>query len=565
MKFFTKYKIEIFAVLVIIVAFFASRLYNILGLPIFTDEAIYIRWAQIANQDANWRFISLTDGKQPSFVWFAIVVMRFVSDPLLAGRLVSVAAGFFTMVGLFFVGRELFRSNRIGIVSSFLYVVFPMGLVYDRMALYDSLVGMFAVWAFYFASLLVKKVRLDVALVLGMVIGGGVLTKTNAFFSLPLLLFSTILFDWKNPAWKSRLLKLLFYMLIVFGLSMIFYSVLRLSPFFHIIAEKNAMFAYPLKEWLEHPTEYFLSNTWGLFDWLITYFTLPLFLLVISAFLITRNIGRKQALTALALLGAALLTVGTLNVMWHFRLVPIRIPLFIPYVYFLPFLVAICISVFRKYPFWKEKILLVLWFIVPFVYLAFFGKTIYPRFIFFMVILLLPLAAFSLSLLYQNIKRRKLLRIVLLAFLILPLWADYKILTDFATAPLPAQDLRQYNNDWPAGGGVKEAVEFFRRESERGKIFIATQGTFGLMPYAFEIYLVNNPNIEIKGYWPITENIPAEVVGKSKKMPTYFVFYQPCEICKEIGIAPSAWNAGLVRQYKKPIPKRRLSIYRIQP
>ena len=89
---FFKKKSLIFFGLGIIILFFITRFYNILGLPIFTDEAIYVRWAQIASNDANWRFISLTDGKQPMFVWIAMVLMKFISDPLLAGRIVSVAA-----------------------------------------------------------------------------------------------------------------------------------------------------------------------------------------------------------------------------------------------------------------------------------------------------------------------------------------------------------------------------------------------------------------------------------------------------------------------------------------
>ena len=67
------------------ILYFATRLYNILDLQMFTDEAIYTRWSQIARFDANWRFISLTDGKQPSFVWINMVIMRLVDDPLLAG------------------------------------------------------------------------------------------------------------------------------------------------------------------------------------------------------------------------------------------------------------------------------------------------------------------------------------------------------------------------------------------------------------------------------------------------------------------------------------------------
>src|SRR3989344_604539 len=143
MAFFKTYKRELLIFGALILLYLFTRLYNILSLPIFTDEAIYIRWSQIARQDPNWRFISLTDGKQPMFVWIAMILMRFITDPLLAGRFVSVIAGLGTTIGMFFLGRELFKNKWIGLLCSFLYVIYPMALVYDRLALYDSLVGMF--------------------------------------------------------------------------------------------------------------------------------------------------------------------------------------------------------------------------------------------------------------------------------------------------------------------------------------------------------------------------------------------------------------------------------------
>ena len=45
------------------------------------------------------------------------------------------------------------------------------------------------------------------------------------------------------------------------------------------------------------------------------------------------------------------------------------------------------------------------------------------------------------------------------------------------------------------------------------------------MPFALEMYLVDNKNITIKGYWPV-DNISKEVLDRAKKMPTYYVFYQ---------------------------------------
>src|SRR3989344_7406580 len=62
--------------------FFASRLFNLTIIPIFTDEAIYLRWAQIALTDPRWRFISLIDGKQPLFIWLLLPVLKLMSDPL---------------------------------------------------------------------------------------------------------------------------------------------------------------------------------------------------------------------------------------------------------------------------------------------------------------------------------------------------------------------------------------------------------------------------------------------------------------------------------------------------
>src|SRR3990167_4486515 len=125
MDFLKRYKLEILILAALALIYFVSRFYSILSMPIFTDEAIYIRWAQIAKQDANWRFISLTDGKQPMFIWLMMISLRFVHDPLLAGRVVSVGAGFMTMLGMYLLGKEMFKSNRIALISSALYVFFP--------------------------------------------------------------------------------------------------------------------------------------------------------------------------------------------------------------------------------------------------------------------------------------------------------------------------------------------------------------------------------------------------------------------------------------------------------
>ena len=502
MDFFRKHKLEFFVLALLVIVYLFSRFYSILSLPIFTDEAIYIRWAQIAKQDANWRFISLTDGKQPMFIWLMMISLRFIQDPLLAGRVVSVGAGFFTLIGMYFLGREIFKNNKIGLISSALYVIFPMSLVYDRMALYDNLVGTFAVWSLFLIILLVRRIRLDIALILGMMVGGGVLTKTNAFFNIYLLPLSLILFNWTEKNTKKRLIKWLGLAAIAVIIAYCFYSILRLSPYFYIITEKNANFVYPLKDWLEHPFTFFIGNWKAFWDWTNRYLTWPLLALAVGSFFISKS-------------------------------------------------------------FLREKIVLFLWFIIPIVALGLFGKTLFPRFIFFMILPLLPLIAFSLVNIYTKFKMLYIFLIFLFLVFMLAFKTDYLILNDFANAHIPVSDTNQYLTDWPAGGGIKKSIEFFEKEAKKGKIYIATQGTFGLMPYALEIYLVNNPNIKIDGYWPVGDVIPTKIIEESKKMPTYFLFYQPCSSCVYPGAAPVQWNLNPILRIKGA-GDNYTSIYRIE-
>lgn len=484
-----------------------------MSLPIFTDEAIYTRWSQIARYDPNWRFISLTDGKQPSFVWLDMIIMKFFSDPLMAGRFVSVLAGFITLLGIYFLTKEIFKDNEkkqssariIGLIACSIFVLFPFSLVYDRMALYESLVACFFVWALYFQILLVRYVRLDIAMILGFVLGGAVLTKSSGFLSMYLTPFLLPLFDFKIKG-KARLVKFALYAVVGVVIANVIYSVLRLSPFYHIINEKNSIFVYSVKDWLDLKflvkIQNFVSNFNGLSDWFVVYLTLPLIFAVVSSFVIGKS-------------------------------------------------------------FFKEKIVLLLWFLVPFILLCVFGKTLYPRYILFMVMPLLPLVAYLIYSFFEKFRNIFVRAGLVLILVILPLRMDYYILFDFAHAPIPRLDLEQFINGWPAGGGIKESVEYFKEQAKSGPIYIATQGTFGLMPFAYEIYFRDNHNVTTKGYWPTNEKIDEEVEKIAMVKPTYFVFYQDCSRCKSPGEAPATWPIEKIASYKKGIGTTTLTVYKV--
>lgn len=479
----------------VILAYFVTRLIHLTSFPIFTDEAIYIRWSQIGSRDAAWRFISLVDGKQPMYTWMAMILMRFVDDPVLAGRLVSVFAGFGSLVGMFLLGRELFH-RRVGIIAAMLYILSPFALVYDRMALYDSLVAMFSIWNLYIAILLVRHIRLDIALIFGMTLGLGMLNKTSGFLSLYMVPLTLFLFDWNRVGLRKRFGGWLFYIFVAVLISQGLYSVLRLSPLFGVIAQKNAIFVYPFVEWLKHPVSFFYGNIRGMFDWLINYLTWPVWI---------------ASLLPIVLFGR------------HFR----------------------------------EKLLLYFWWLAPFVALALFARILYPRFILFMTMPLLILAAVVADGIVKKYGRT-FFSFALIGIMIIPsIWTDYLLITNPMYAPIAQADRGQYMNDWPSGWGVREVKDFLLKESTKGKVVVYTDGTFGLLPYGLEIWLVDKPNIEIHGIWPVPTSSPPDVINSVMQYPTYLVLNQLEEI-------PKGWNLTLIASYTKGLRKdRSLRLYKV--
>ena len=115
-------------------------------------------------------------------------------------------------------------------------------------------------------------------------------------------------------------------------------------------------------------------------------------------------------------------------------------------------------------------------------------------------------------------------RILTLIFIIYPAFISFQFAYNPLNAKIADRDSNQYINGWAAGWGVKESVSFFENQAKSQKIYVATEGTFGLMPEAMEMYLLSDKNITVKGYWPV-DIFPKEVANIAKKMPTYFIFF----------------------------------------
>jgi len=433
---------DILLIILIVALFFLTRLVNLDKFPIFNDEAIYIRWAKVAWHDASWRFISLTDGKQPLQTWGTIPFLKlFPDNALLAGRLFGVLGGWLSLVGFFVLSFYLFGKTT-AMIGSFLYVFTPYFLFYERMALVDSWVNAGFIWIFLFIVYLIKERRLSTALILGLTGGFFLLAKSSVRIFLILGILGPILIFQKN---LKKLFKesINFYFLLGLSITiaLIIYNVQRLSPFFHYVAEKNLTFIMSLSEFLKTPLQYFWNN--------LRY--TPLYILWEMGFVI-----------------------GLIGLIGLIRLIG------------------------------KDKKLglyLLLWIILPFIAIVFFTKVLFPRYLIFFASILLILATQYLS----TINNRQLTIFFSVLIFLSVFFFDLTILFTPRFIPFPEVDRGQYLEGWPAGWGIKEIVDYAREKSATKPVILISEGNFGMAGDALEAFIKSTDKITLKPYWPLDE------------------------------------------------------------
>lgn len=278
-------KWPLLVLLLALIVFFGLRLPSLTRIPVFVDEAIYIRWSQIMRNEPSLRFLPLSDGKQPLFMWATMPSLKLFSDPLVAGRMVSVVAGVMSLFGIAFFTYILTQNFFLASLSSLIYAVLPFSVFFDRMALVDSLLSAFGLWSLGLGALLVKKARLDLAMLLGLAIGFGLITKSPAiFFYLWQPLLFIFLFDFRAKGVRSRLLKLAGAWLVVLLISQPIYNILRLGTNFHLVGSRNQDYLFSIREVLTHPANPLIGNSKTTILWLWYLFTPPLFLCLFASF-----------------------------------------------------------------------------------------------------------------------------------------------------------------------------------------------------------------------------------------------------------------------------------------
>lgn len=278
MQWFPKLKkIEWLAILGIVVVYLGLTLSNLTRLPIFVDEALYLRWGQIAGADATWRFISLTDGKQPLYTWAVVPFMKIFEDPLYAGRFTTVLCGLATLLGVMYAGW-LLSGKKLGLWAGLITLLSPFLFFYNRFAVMEGMMIMFGVWSLNLSILLARSRRLDVAMILGIWSGLALLVKSPAKFYLLLIPLAYILLIKSKKIFSKDLVRFGALVLLVWIFAEVINNLQRFSPWMYMIKEKNSFFIVPYAEIFKEPAR-LINNFLDIWRWHGAYTTIPVLLL----------------------------------------------------------------------------------------------------------------------------------------------------------------------------------------------------------------------------------------------------------------------------------------------
>lgn len=455
--------------------YFLTHVIGLTALPVFADEAIYIRWAQLIID--NWQeylFFPLNDGKTPLFMWLLVPFQYLFSDQLFAARIVSVVIGYFQFVITWMMLRLLTKKNSVVIFGSFLTIVLPFWYIHHRMALTEALLGLTVSISVYGVLRLVQAKKstkkllstqeLISVLLVACGVGLGLLTKIPAVLTLPALYVVLLM----GSTQKSYLLRKATFLTVGIVLGGVLFALLRIHPAFSQLFARGSDFLYPLSEVL-------MGRWWSnvlripryayFFMW---YLTLPGMLLLLFG-LFAKQVQKKVHIFFWA---------GVL----------------------------VCLPIFIM------------------------GKVVHPRYFFPAVIFFTLAMALSFEGVLEFFARLQQRFIIWFALTIgVALLVSNLVTQSFQfivtgisepdSIPFVLEDRYQYLEAWSSGHGILELTQLLSETAQTTSVALATEGSFGTLPDGILLYQHqrNVDNIYVEGVNFPSQEFPANFVERAQQ------------------------------------------------
>lgn len=420
------------------------------------------------------------DGKGPLFIWLQVIFLKIFPTNMyvFSGRLVSVIAGLFALIGIYKLSLILFSEKRIAFLAVFLYIICPFALLYDRIALFDSTLSSLLVWVVYFSLKTAKSLKFKDVVFWGVFLFLAIINKFSAVVVgfLSIFIFAT----YTNSINFRRHWKKMFFLAILAIIPAIFSQFLfSFSSGFPSYVHKFVLYTSQTGQRIPiYKTSRFLINISLLLYWIYSYFT-PIFFAVsiisiLAVFLKERRIG-------LIFIQLAIL------------------PIFITGI--------IAQEIAARYALYTVP-----YFIIPsayFFYLLHDKRKILTYFLF--LITIFPIFLFDISLLSNPVK-----------------------------SPFPRYEKAQFITGDSAGYGLGKVFSFINNESKKNKITVITLGTVGLFPYAFNLEFWENPRVNIIAIWPIDKYTKKYIQERLKNGKVFVAIKKegkyPPQFVKDLGL-----------------------------
>ena len=449
-----------------IVFYFVTHLKGLALLPVFADEAIYIRWAQLIIDDwQQYLFFPLNDGKTPLFIWLLSLGQKVSFLGVLhVSRLLSVIIGALQVIVGVKIIQTLKGEKTAQIIGALSFTFLPFWFFYHRMALMDGLLVLWlSVSWWLLMSLKNKKGDMKQMVFSGLAFGMALWTKLPALLFIPALGFAPLLLGFKKKDFALKTSWAAGSVLI----GLVVFLLLKIHPAFGQLFNRGNDFLYPIHELLETGVFNVLwRNTKLAISVLGNYLTWPVLLLPFAGFFQPQR--RRHGLLMLSALG---------------------------------FMGAILLL----------------------------GKTVHPRYLLPAALPLTVSAALVLerfSLHTQKLLKRPLSMLIRSAALVVMLTIIASSVTQFVLIswqnpdylPLIPQDKEQYLTEWSSGHGIEEVTSLIISTSVNQTIAVATEGYFGTLPDGILMYLhrQNVQNIMVEGIGQPVISISGEFIEKAE-------------------------------------------------
>lgn len=482
MKKFLHNKQLLLSVLLIFIMYAVVHLLSLTSLPIFADEAIYIRWTQLIIDDwQQYLFFPMNDGKTPLQFWLMLPWQFLPLNQLASARLFSVFIGAVQITSMMWLVSIFGGKAKAMALAAAMTAFLPFWYFHHGTVLLDNLLTLWLTLFFGFSVLLMQAVDsrstkriFYLTAASGICFGLALLTKIPAVLAIPAL--SIILIYKRNhsntnsfaslPTLVQFLRRSLFFGTSL-GIGLFLFLLLKIHPAFGQLFARGGDFLFPISQILFEGA--WRETTASIPNYLYSFFvylTPAITFITISSLFIRKNQARSHLL------------------FW------------IGIVFLLPIMVM--------------------------------GRVVYPRYLFPAALFFTLNAALSIETIFEVIREKKLqikqvLVTVTLAFLLANSATAsatfiYFSIFDTNQLPLVSADKEQYLYEWSAGYGILETTQLIQEISKTQKVAVATEGSFGTLPDGIMVYLhrTNVDSIYVDGIGYPLETIPVQFIQNAR-------------------------------------------------